>query len=302
MRWSFPSFDRRQRSGLALAAPTAVFLVIFFVVPAAVLLVYSFWISRSFQITPTLTLSNYLRALGNAGMWLSMWNGVWIGAWTAVFSVALSFPVAWYIAYRTRSNAILYAVLLSWFSSYLVRIYAWRTILGTSGLINSTLMQLGMIDQPLSFLIFSRTAVIVTLVHLFVPFTLLLLLSALRNVRTDYLEAARDLGASWRQSFLRVVVPMAYKGIVGSFMFTFILAAGDFISPQLLGGREGVTTGLLISNQFRQTGNWSFGAALAFILLGVFLFAYFLVAQSMRLGRLSPGLRFHPTLPTQEKA
>ncbi|MES2433448.1 MAG: ABC transporter permease [Pseudomonadota bacterium] len=301
MAWSLPVFDRRQRAGMALAAPATVFLVIFFVIPAMVLLVYSFWISRSFQITQTFTLDNYSRALGNAGLWLSMWNGVWIGGWTAALSVALSFPVAWYIAYRTRSNAILYAVLLSWFSSYLVRIYAWRTILGTSGLINTTLIQSGIIDEPLGFLIFSRTAVIVTLVHLFVPFTLLLLLSALRNVRTDYLEAARDLGASWMQSFRSVVVPMSYKGIVGSFMFTFILAAGDFISPQLLGGREGVTTGLLISNQFRQTGNWSYGAALAFILLGVFLFVYFLVVQSMRFARLSPGLRFHPTLP-QDKA
>lgn len=301
MAWSLPVFDRRQRAGMALAAPATVFLVIFFVIPAVVLLVYSFWISRSFQITQTFTLDNYGRALGNAGLWLSMWNGVWIGGWTAALSVTLSFPVAWYIAYRTRSNAILYAVLLSWFSSYLVRIYAWRTILGTSGLINTTLIQSGIIDEPLGFLIFSRTAVIVTLVHLFVPFTLLLLLSALRNVRTDYLEAARDLGASWMQSFRSVVVPMSYKGIVGSFMFTFILAAGDFISPQLLGGREGVTTGLLISNQFRQTGNWSYGAALAFILLGVFLFVYFLVVQSMRFARLSPGLRFHLT-PTQDRA
>jgi len=107
MIWSLSAFDRRQRTGLALAAPTAGFLVIFFVIPAVVLLVYSFWISRSFQITPTLTLDNYLRALGNAGVWLSMWNGIWIGLGTALFSVALSLPVSWYIPYPTRADALL---------------------------------------------------------------------------------------------------------------------------------------------------------------------------------------------------
>lgn len=302
MTWPFQTIDRRQRAGLLLAAPATVFLIVFFLIPGLVLFVYSFWLSRNFQVTPTFTFDNYARALVNAGVWQSMWNGIWIGGWTAAFSVALSFPVAWYVAYRARSNVILYAVLLSWFSSYLVRIYAWRTILGTSGLINTTLMQWGLIDAPLSALIFSRTAVVVTLVHLFVPFTLLLLLSALRNVGTDFLEAARDLGASRVATFFKVVVPIAYKGIVGSFMFTFILSAGDFIAPQLLGGREGVTTGLLISNQFRQTGNWSYGAALAFILLGVFLFVYFLVVQSMRLGRMAPGLRFHPPSPAGRKS
>ena len=288
--------NKRERTGLALAAPVVVFLFVFFIIPTGMLLVYSFWLSESFVLIPSATLENYTNALMRPAVQASLLAGVTIGFWTAIISTVLSYPVAWYIAYRSRTNILLYAVLLSWFSSYLVRIFAWRTILGTNGLINESLMRFGMIREPLEFLIFSRVSVTITLVHVFVPFTLLLLLSALRNITPDFLEAARDLGASRMQVFLRVTLPIAYKGFFGSFIFTFILAAGDFITPQLLGGRTGITTGLLISGQFRQTGNWPYGAAMAFILLIVFMFTYVLLIQSSRWLKLAPGSRFHPSM------
>jgi spermidine/putrescine transport system permease protein len=288
--------DRSARTGLYLAAPVILFLTIFFLIPTIMLFVFSFWRSQSFVLVPDATLANYIAALTRDATHQTLLTGLNIGLWTAIVATTLSYPVARFIAYRGRSNFLLYVILLSWFSSYLVRIYAWRTILGTNGLINSALTTLGLIDQPLEFLIFSPLAVTITLVHIFVPFTLLLQLSALRNVTPDFLDAARDLGASRAGVFLRVTLPMAYKGFVGSFMFTFILAAGDFITPQLMGGRTGITLGLLISNQFRQTGNWPSGAAMAFILMTVFLFIYFSLVQSMRWLKLAPGLRFHPPM------
>lgn len=288
--------NKRERSGLILAMPVVLFLMVFFVIPTAMLLVYSFWRTSSFILVPDATLKNYLDALGRPAVLASLLTGFNIGIWTAGISLLLSYPIASHIVYRSRSNFLLYAVLLSWFSSYLVRIFAWRTILGTNGLINSGLINLGLIDRPLEFLIFSKVSVIITLVHVYVPFTLLLLISALRNVSQDYLEAARDLGASRAQVFCRVTLPIAYKGFFGSFMFTFILAAGDFITPQLLGGRTGITTGLLISNQFRQTGNWPYGAAMAFILLAFFMLVYGVVSWLLRRMKVSPGLRFHGPL------
>lgn len=286
--------DRKERTGLLLAAPSVIFLLVFFVLPACVMFVYSFWQSKAFVLIPDATLANYRDTLTREAAMRSLLTALNIGFWTATLSTALSYPVAWYIAYRAKTNALLYIVLLSWFSSYLVRVFAWRVILGTNGLINSSLIYLGIIDQPLEILIFSPIAVTITLVHIFLPFTLLLLLSALRNITRDYLEAARDLGATRVQVFFRVILPMAYKGFVGSFMFTFILAAGDYVTPQLLGGRTGVTMGLLISNQFRQTGNWPYGAAMAFIMLAVFLLIYFVLTQAMRRLKLAPGMRFHP--------
>lgn len=285
---------RQERSGYLLAAPVFLFLVVFFVVPTLLLFVFSFWQVSNFTLVPDFTFENYFAAIARPAVGQSMWTGMRVGFWCGLIATALSFPVAWYIAFNTRSNVLLYLVLLSWFSSYLVRIFAWRTILGTKGMINSALMSSGLIDQPLGFLIFSPTAVIITLVHIFVPFTLLLLLSALRNVTPDHLYAARDLGGSRLQTLTRVVFPIAYKGIIGSFMFTFILAAGDFVTPQLLGGRNGATLGLLISDQFRVTGNWPSGAAMAFLLLVIFLFIYFLLALSLRWTGLAPGVRFHP--------
>lgn len=286
----------RERSGYLLAAPVAGFLTVFFVIPAALLLVFSFWRYASYALIPDFTFANYFDALRRPAVLQSTWTGLKIGFWSGLVSTLVSFPVAWHIVFKARGNGLLYIVLLSWFSSYLVRIFAWRTILGTNGMINSALISLGLIDEPLGFLIFSPTAVVITLVHIFVPFTLLLLLSALRNVTPDHLNAGRDLGGSRIDILTRVVFPIAYKGIFGAFMFTFILSAGDFMTPQLLGGRGGVTLGLLISDQFRVTGNWPAGSAMAFLLLMLFLFVYFLLAVSLRFARLAPGLRFHPPM------
>jgi spermidine/putrescine transport system permease protein len=276
-----------------LVAPTTLFLVVFFIIPTALLFVYSFWQAKSFTLIPDFSIHNYWRALSAPAFYNLTLNGMKNGLWTAVISVILSFPVAYYIVYRARGNTLFYVILISWFSSYLVRIYAWRVILGSNGLINTTLMQLGIIDQPLEILLFSSFATILTLVHIMLPFTLLLLVSSLRDVKAEYIEAARDLGASKFEVFRRVILPMAYKGVVGSFMFTFVLSAGDYVTPQLLGGREGMTTGIMISNQFRTTGNWPFGAAMAFILLVTFALVYLVFVQMLKALRLAPGRRYH---------
>ena len=125
------------------------------------------------------------------------------------------------------------------------------------------------------------------------PLTLLMLLSALRDVKTDYLEAARDLGAGQVTTLLKVTIPMIHRGLVSAFMFTLVLAAGDYIAPQLLGGTNSMTVGLLISNQFQKTGNWPFGAAMTFVTFGVFVAVYLVFVLLLRLLRLAPKVRYH---------
>jgi spermidine/putrescine transport system permease protein len=160
-------------------------------------------------------------------------------------------------------------------------------------LINSFLIQIGVISQPLEVLLFSPLATVITLVHIMLPFALLILVSALRDVKQDYLDAARDLGASPLQMLTKVILPMTHNGIVGSFMFTFILAAGDYITPQLLGGRDGITSGLLIANQFRSAGNWPLGAAMAVILMTLFVGVYVALRLALRVANLAPGRHYH---------
>ncbi|MFH6565612.1 ABC transporter permease [Pseudomonas kulmbachensis] len=285
--------DRRAWTPYFLSAPPLVFLVVFFIIPSILLLISSFWLSRPFSMVPAATISNYVRALSNMGFYDSIWLSLQNGFWTAIFSTVISFPVAYYIVYKTKSNAVLYLALVSWFSSYLVRVFAWRTILGSTGVINSSLMQWGVIDQPLEWLVFSKFSVIITLVHIMLPFTLLLLVSGLRDIKKDYLEACADLGGGHFSVLIKVIIPMAHKSIVSSFMFTFVLAAADYVTPQLLGGRDAMTAGLLIANQFRTTGNWPLGAAMAFVLLLVFMAVYVALLISLRLLKLAPGKRYH---------
>ena len=290
---SFKRLFQGGGAGYWLVAPAMLYILIFFILPTCLLFVYSFWLSKSFVLIPAATIENYARAFQSAGFIAVMGNSLTIGFMTATSAVALSFPMAVFIVYKSRSNLFLYLALASWLASYLVRIYGWRMILGSNGLVNSFLMYFNIIDAPLEALLYNRMSVVLALTHVYIPITLLMLVSALRDVKPDFIDAARDLGATKVQTFAKVTVPMINRGLVSSFMFTCILAAGDYITPQLLGGRTGTTVGLLISNQFRQSGNWPFGAAMAFIAFVVFALVYFLLVKGLKVLRLAPNRRYH---------
>lgn len=273
----------RTRTNATLAAPTVIYMVAFFVVPSLILFAYSFWSSASYRIIPDFQWGNYLDSLTSPVFWKVI-NAVRIGLLTATITLILSIPVSYYLVYVSRSQIILYLILLTWFSSYLVRIYAWRTLLGTNGVLNTVLLQLGIIDEPVSALLFNSFAVTITLVHIYLPFCILLVVASLSEIKRELLDAARDLGTSSLGAFFRVIAPNAANGLVGAFMLTFILVAGDYVTPQMLGGSSGQTTGLLIADQFRKTGNWPLGAAQAFVMFAVSVLLYVAIVA---LGRMS---------------
>ncbi|TIX80389.1 MAG: ABC transporter permease [Mesorhizobium sp.] len=274
----------RTRTNATLAAPTVIYMVAFFVVPSLILFAYSFWSSASYRIIPDFQWGNYLDSLTSPAFWKVTINAVRIGLLTATITLILSIPVSYYLVYVSRSQIILYLILLTWFSSYLVRIYAWRTLLGTNGVLNTVLLQLGIIDEPVSALLFNSFAVTITLVHIYLPFCILLVVASLSEIKRELLDAARDLGTSSLGAFFRVIAPNAANGLVGAFMLTFILVAGDYVTPQMLGGSSGQTTGLLIADQFRKTGNWPLGAAQAFVMFAV---SVLLNVAIVALGRMS---------------
>ena len=287
------TISTREKTGLGLASPAFIYTFCLFAIPAILLFIYSFYRSKSFVPIPDFIVDNYWRALSSYGFWKVMGLSLQIGLVTATLSVAASFPVAWYIVYRSRGSTLLYLIVGSWITSYLVRIYGWRMILGANGFVNSTLKYAGLITQPLEYILYNPFSVIIALVHIYMPLTLLMLVSALRDVKVDYLDAARDLGAGSATTLLKVTIPMIYRGLVSAFMFTLILAAGDYVAPQVLGGTNSMTVGLLISNQFRQTGNWPFGAAMAFITFVVFAGIYLAFVLLLRLLGLAPNRRYH---------
>jgi spermidine/putrescine transport system permease protein len=257
------------RGGVALMlAPGSAFYLLFFGVPMLSLFVLSFWHAEGFDLIPTFSLENYGKIATSTLYQVILMRTIGVGLVTAAITVPIAFALSYLMrfVFERRAQIILQLLLISLFSGYLVRIYAWRTILGKQGLLNSTLGWLGLIDHPMDFLIFSKFAVIVTLVGLLLPLAVLPIYSAMSNISRDHLEIASDLGSRRFYLVRTILVPMAMPGITTSFAFTFLLAAGDFVTPNLVGGSQGIMIGNVIADQFRGTGaNWPLGAALAFV-------------------------------------
>ncbi len=195
---------------------------------------------------------------------------------TSVLAVLIAFPIAYFLAFcLTKSKYTwLIIVIAPFLTSYLLRIFAWKVILGDQGLINSALFATGLREEgdPLSFLIYSEFTVIIVLMYAWVPFVCLPIFIALENMDRRLLEAATDLGASRLQAFRRVTLPIAAPGIVAAFLFVFIPSIGEFVTPNLVGGTAGFMFGNAVSNQFvGGTTDWQTGSVLALFLVVVVL-------------------------------
>jgi spermidine/putrescine transport system permease protein len=249
--------------------PALLFLLVFLVGPVAVFFAYSFWTVDGFDLAATWTLENYTEALTDP-IYQTLFAQTLLTAGTAALvTTVVAYVFAHAIRFHLRhyQEALLFLVIVALFSGYLVRIYAWRTILGDQGVINQALLGLGLVQEPLSFLLFSRVATIIVLVNFLVPLAVLPIYAALQNVRDEEIEAARDLGASPLGAFWRVTLPLAWGGVFAAFGLTFIIAGGDYVTPQLVGGTSGTMIGRTIASTFGTAFNWPLGAALSFLTL-----------------------------------
>ena len=278
---SAPRLGGRPVTALQLA-PVTVFLAVFFVVPLAIFLVYSFWVTRYYELVPDWTVSNYVEAIREESYRRLLRNTVVIAFLAALLTLAVAYPFAYAIHFRLRRfrEPLLFLVLVALFSGYLVKIYAWKTILGNRGFVNEALVRVGLIEEPLDFLLYSRAAALITFVNFLVPLAVLPIYSAMQNVRDEEIEAARDLGASGFSAFRRVTLPLTRDGVIVAFAFAFIIAAGDYVTPQLVGGTSGAMIGKAIVSTFGVTFNWPLGSALAFLTLAAVL-AIFVAAQQL---------------------
>lgn len=273
---------------LVLAWPAAGALILFFVVPAVLFLVYSFLTAGLFSATGPLTLAAYREALTSSLNATLARNSAIVGVLAATVSVALALPVSYWLRYTTSRlrMPVLFLITASMFASYLVRIYAWRTVLGTNGILNEVMIRLGIIDQPLSFLLYNRFAVTVALVHIYVPFVVLILFAGFGPLAPALLESAQDLGASSFRRWWTVILPLIAAPITTSFLFVFILSAADYVTPQLIGGTNGVLLGVQVAANFKALGNWPLGAATALVMLVAFLACYGVTQVALRLAKL----------------
>jgi spermidine/putrescine transport system permease protein len=279
---------KKTKKHIYLLSPLFMYFIVFFFVPLFILFIYSFWRKTSTGLIPTFTLFNYMSIFSKQLYPIVILRSIRIGFITSIICILLSYPVAYSLTfkYKRMQDFVLYLILISLFSSYLVRVYAWKTILGSNGLFNQVLKYLGIIEEPLTFLLYSPTAIIITLVFIFTPFTILPVYSSLQNISVDLLEAARDLGASRMNTFYRIMLPLSMPGVITGFIFSFVLAAGDYVTPQMVGGTEGLMVGRVVQDQFGMTYNWPFGSALAYFTIFVLIFLINCVIWITRLLKL----------------
>ena len=283
---------RQSRLDPLWSSLPAVALVGFFVlVPLAIFAVYSILTSRLFEVSGPVTTRNFSDALrSNLNRSLTR-NSIEIGLLAAVFSVGLALPMAYWMRHGAkRARAIvMFAVIASFMTGYLVRIYAFRTVLGTSGVINTVLLRLGIVDHPVEALLFSRISVTVALVHIFLPFATITLFAAMAPLSTSYLEAAEDLGANARQRWSRLIAPIMFAPALSTFVLVFVLSASDYVTPQFLGGTNGATIGTQVQVAFTGAGDFGAGAAVSMLMLVAFMICYAVgvgVPRLLGLGRL----------------
>jgi spermidine/putrescine transport system permease protein len=236
-----------------------------------VFFVYGFWQTGFFTIDRVWNTDNYREVWGDPFYRSLLFRTVATGLLVAAVTVPLAYAVAYVVTFSLRRGrqTVVLLILGSMLSSYLVRIYAWKSILGPTGVINDVLDRIGLIDQPLGFLLYSRFALVITLISILLPYAILPIFAALQNVDRDMIRASRDLGAGSIESFIRVTLPLSRRGVVTAFLFTFILAAGDYVTPQLVGGRSGLMVGRVVADQFGVASNWPLASALSFSLLAL---------------------------------
>ena len=274
---------RRQSVMLGLLlAPVTLFLGVFFLLPLCIIAVFSVLSPGLYGgVEWTFYHWNYGRIFGWADGIIEvfepvylhiLWRSLSCAALTVLLTLILCYPVAFWVSRlpdRWRL-VFMFLVTLPFFSSLIVRLYAWLLILKPSGLLNTILLSVGVIGEPLEIL-YTPTAVVLGMVYVMVPFMFLPLYAAVDNLDRAQIEASLDLGANRVQTFIKVILPQTLPGIMGGAVIVFIPSVGNFIVPDVLGGAKGLMIGNLVEQQFLSARNWPFGSALSMIIMAVVL-------------------------------
>lgn len=276
--------ENRQRLTI-LVVPPGLWLLLLFLVPLGVMALYSFR-PAAFDADPArLTLDNYRAFFANAAYQRLLVRSLWIAFLVAAVSVVLAYPLAYFLAFRAGPKRVTLLTILivpAW-TSYLLRILSWRLILGSNGILNSALISLGLREEASPILLYSQAAVTVTLIYVWIPFVALPIFASLERINKSLLEAAADLGCPPWQAFLRVTLPLSMPGVLAGFFFAFIPTAGEYVTPLLVGGSQGIMYGNVIQDQFLRGLNWPLGSAMSLIML---LVVFGLMAVALRFVRL----------------
>ncbi|MFP3040328.1 ABC transporter permease [Treponema primitia] len=262
-------------------APLVIWLFLFLIFPYLNLLLYSLWKNGPFAVIHEFTIASYKKfftpgsGTNAPGILL---NTLRIALMVTVISVFISFPLAYFINFkvkRYKQTFYMLAIVPLWIS-YVMRAYSWRIILGTNGMLNSFLLWTGLINKPSSVFLFSDISVIIAMVHIYTPFVLMPMYSAMEQIPLNLIEASKDLGRGSLMTFLKIVFPLSLPGVITGATYAFSLSMGDYLAPSLLGGPTSSTKiANIVQLQFGTSNNWPYGAAIGVIILALVLVILF---------------------------
>ncbi|AUH34684.1 ABC transporter permease [Paracoccus tegillarcae] len=268
--------------GATLIAPPFLYALLVLAAPLLTIFAYSFLTDGYLEVIRDFTLDNYRQVIGDPIVRSVMLRSLWVSILVTLVTVILAFPVAYYVSFivRPERKALwLFLITIPFWTSYLIRVFLWKVILGYNGVINSSLMGLGIIDEPLSFILYNVNAIVLTLAHAYAPFAILPIFVALEKIDRSLLEAGRDLGESRLMTFWRVTLPLAMPGVIAATLIVFIPTIGDYVTPTVIGGGKIPMIANMIQVQMLDLDNRPLGSALAVtamlivaIVSGIFLF------------------------------
>ena len=234
--------------------------------PLLLVVALSFWTQDYLTLHRTFSLQSYKTAWTEPMYQYLMGRSLKISMMVTAMTVLLAYPVAYFISFYVppkRKAMWIFLITIPFWTSYLMRIFLWKVILGYNGVVNGSLMGLGLIEEPLSFILYNQNAVVLTLAHAWVPFAILPIFVALERVDRSLIEAAEDLGDSKLRRFFRVTLPLSMPGVIAATIIVFIPTIGDYVTPRLVGGPNGLMIANMIELQFKKANNAPLGAALA---------------------------------------
>lgn len=267
---------------LLVTTPPLVWVAVFLVAPYLFLFCFSFWSVHSQRIVHQWNLNNYRQLLQNPVYLQVLLRSMRIAGMVTLLSLALSFPLAYFLSFRAyaRKELLYQLVIIPLWVSYLVRAYAWKTILGSDGVLNTLLQYTGVAQHPVEFFLYSPFAVVLTLTHIYTPFAFLPIYAALEHIPRNLVEASQDLGASGFRMFRTVIFPLALPGVLAGATFAFVLSLGDFLAPLLLGGPSGIMISNVVVSLFGAAYDWPLGATIS---LSMLVFVVLLLVATERL-------------------
>ena len=256
-------YSRRYKA--ILSAPPLLWVALFLLLPYALMFVHSFWLVRDGTIVHEWNLQNYTKLFQNTVYFDVLLRTMRIAGSVTILSLALGYPLAYYMSFHAgvRKELLYQLVIVPLWVSYLVRGYAWKTILGSDGVLNGFLQYLHITHEPVRYFLYSPFAVVLTLTHIYTPFVFLPLYASLEHIPRNLIEASHDLGAGPRATFFRVILPLSLPGLLAGATFAFVLSLGDFLGPLLVGGPSSIMIANIVQSLFGTAYDWPLGAAIS---------------------------------------